>query len=206
MGIHDLTGSTELPGLSARFAEAAQRLGLTPIALLTGLETAPVSRVDLGGTGGLPEAERAALTDAGISLRGADDDPSGAAQVAIGHSRVVRFRAAALSVADAAERLGVSQSRVRQKIADGSILTIPGGDGAHVLPSWQFAAGRLVPGLELIGAGAVGVHPLTLAAFMGRPDPDLQIDGRSASPVDWLLGGGDVTVVAELVAGLRAAG
>lgn len=183
----------------SRLERTAARYGLAAEALLASLEESAVDLTD--ESAGIPEAELQALGEAGISLEGSPADPSGAAQVALGHARFQRFRDEALTAAQAASRLGVSDSRVRQLISSGEVFTIPNSDG-HLLPAWQFAGGRLVPGLPDLLKAVDDVHPLTLASFMTLPDVDLEVDGQPVSPVEWLLGGGDVETVTDLAAGL----
>lgn len=196
-------------GLTAIFSSqsllerTAARFGLPPEDLLAALAR---SAVDLSDeSNGLPTAERDALRRAGISLEGSPGDPSGAGQVALGLARSRRLRDDALTVAQAAAALKVTPGRVRQLVSAGAVVTLPGGESSHLLPAWQIVDGRLLPGLEAVASAAAGLHPLTLAGFMTRPDEDLVADGQVVSPVDWLLTGGDPDVVAQLVAGLRVA-
>jgi hypothetical protein len=183
----------------SRIERTAARYGLAAEALLASLEESAVDLTD--ESAGVPEAELDALREAGISLRGSPADPSGAAQVALGLARFQRFRDEALTAAEAARMLNVTDSRVRQLIASGEVVTIPNSDG-HLLPAWQFAGGRLVPGLPELIEAIEDVHPLTLASFMTLPDVDLEVEGQPVSPVQWLLGGGDVESVTDLATGL----
>jgi hypothetical protein len=182
----------------SRLEQAAARFGVTPEALLVALES---SVVDVANSAGLiPEAEAEALREAGISLEGAQDDPAGAGQVAAGVARFHRFRDEALTVSEAAGRLGVSAGRVRQLITAKSVISIPNDDGGHLLPAWQFVGNRVVPALDRLADVVVAVHPLTFAGFMTRPDVDLVVDGEPVSPVQWLISGGDPAVVRDLAA------
>lgn len=179
----------------------AARYGLPADALLGVLADSAVDLAD--ESAGLPAAELEAVQAAGISLEGSATDPSGAGQVAVGLSRFRQFRDDALTVAEAADELNVTAGRVRQLVTAKAVMTIPNSDGGHLLPAWQFIEGRLLPGLDELADAADGLHPLTLAGFMTRPDVDLEVDGESVSPVEWLAAGGDPTVVADLAAGLR---
>lgn len=183
----------------SRLERTAARYGLAAEALLASLEGSAVDLTD--ESAGIPEAELQALREAGVSLEGSSADPSGAAQVARGLARFQNFRDESLTAAEAAGVLNVSDSRVRQLIASGEVVTIPNSDG-RLLPAWQFAGGRLVPGLPDLIASVNDVHPLTLASFMTMPDVDLEVEGRQVSPVQWLLGGGDVHKVTDLASGL----
>lgn len=206
---HDVSPEMLEQALAAMFSNqsllerTAARFGLRPQDLLASLGR---SAVDLSDhSGGLPAAERDALRRAGVSLEGSPEDPSGAGQVALGLARSRRLRDDALTVAQAAAALKVTPGRVRQLVSAGAVVTLPGGESGHLLPAWQIVDGRLLPGLEAVAPAAAGLHPVTLAGFMTRPDEDLVVDGHSVSPVDWLLTGGDPDVVAQLVAGLRVA-
>lgn len=179
----------------SRLERTALRFGLSAEALLATLEKSAVDLSDRSG--GVPDAELTALREAGIILEGSGADPSGAAQVALGQARAQQVHEGALSVADAAELLNLTPGRVRQKIASGDVMAIPGSD-PHLLPNWQFVEGRLVAGLRELADVAMAVHPLTLRAFMLRADVDLEIDGLPVSPLRWLATGGDPAVVADL--------
>lgn len=179
----------------SRLERTALRFGLSAEALLATLEKSAVDLSDRSG--GVPDAELTALREAGIILEGSGADPSGAAQVALGQGRAQQVHEGALSVADAAELLNLTPGRVRQKIASGDVMAIPGSD-PHLLPNWQFVEGRLVAGLRELADVAMAVHPLTLRAFMLRAEVDLEIDGLPVSPLRWLATGGDPAVVADL--------
>ncbi|GAA1902999.1 hypothetical protein [Lapillicoccus jejuensis] len=206
---HDVAPELLEQGLAAIFTRQSQlertaaRFGLSTEDLLAALARSAVDLAD--PSGGLPAAEREALRRAGISLDGSPQDPSGAGQVALGLARGRRLRDEALTVAQAATALAVTPGRVRQLVSTGAVVTLPGGESGHLLPAWQIVDGRLLPGLESVATAAAGLHPLTLAGFMTRPDADLVADGEAVSPVDWLLTGGDPDVVAQLVVGLRVA-
>lgn len=187
-----------------KFAGVASRLRMTEDELLERLDAALPAIPD-SPESAIPVAERDALRRAGVNLAGPEGDPTGVAQLTAGIARVNEFRAAALSVAQAAARLGVSQGRVRQQIRAREVASLPSNDGTHQLPAWQFLDDRLVPGLGTVLPQADGVHPLTLAHFMTRPDPDLVVDGDPVAPVEWLAGGGNADLVADLVAGLHLA-
>lgn len=185
----------------SQLERTAARYGLPADALLEALAD---SIVDLSDeSAGLPEAELEVLQAAGVSLEGSPTDPSGAGQAALGLAKSQQFRAEALTVAEAAKELNVSDSRVRQLVSANAVMTIPNGDSGHLLPAWQFVGGRTLPGLVELTEAAAGLHPLTMAGFMTRPDVDLEVDGEPVSPIEWLVAGGDPAVVADLIAGLR---
>lgn len=187
-----------------KLANVASRLGMTVDELVDQLDdTAPAILAPVESA--MPAAELAALRRAGVNLAGPENDPTGVSQLAAGIARVNAFREAALSVTQAAARLGVSQGRIRQQVRAREIASVPNADGTHLLPAWQFVNDALVPGLSVVLPHADGVHPLTLAHFMTRPDPDLDVNGALVSPVEWLLGGGAPDRVAALVVDLHLA-
>jgi hypothetical protein len=110
--------------------------------------------------------------------------------------------AASLTVAEAATLLGVDPSRIRQRLAAGSLYGLKRADGWR-LPRFQFADGRLVPGIERVLPHLDrALHPLAVVRWFEQPDPDLEIDDAPVSPRAWLLAGGDPAPVATLAADL----
>jgi len=108
--------------------------------------------------------------------------------------------ATALSVPGLARRLGVDQSRVRQRIARHTLVAVK--DGATWrLPLYQLddTGQQLVPGLAAVAPHLAEVHPVVAASCFTLPHPDLaDDDGRPVAPRLWLLGGGDSGEVALL--------
>jgi hypothetical protein len=104
-----------------------------------------------------------------------------------------------LSVEQAAELLLVDGSRVRHRVRDRALYAFKIG-AALRLPTWQFDRHESIPGLRaVLAAMPAELHPLEVAGFMTTPDRDLAVTDRPTSPRDWLVGGGDVAVVAELI-------
>jgi len=108
--------------------------------------------------------------------------------------------ATALSVPELARRLGVDQSRVRQRIARHTLFAVK--DGATWrLPLYQLddMGQQLIPGLTAVAPQLADVHPVVAARWFTLPHPDLaDDDGRPVAPRLWLLGGGDSAEVAVL--------
>lgn len=107
-----------------------------------------------------------------------------------------------LSVTDAAERLGVSTSEVRQRLAAGTLWAFSG-EGER-LPDGQFTATGEVPHLEtLMPLVAKDLHPLTVQALLTTPQPSLTVEGRPVSIVQWLTGaagtGHDIEQVVDIL-------
>lgn len=108
------------------------------------------------------------------------------------------------SVAEAAALLGVDTSRIRHRINDGKLTGWK--EKSWQLPAWQFADGTTLPGLEVVLRAIPDDQPqLMVAAFMNTPQPDLEINGKPATPRQWLLAHGDPHAVAELVSTLGTA-
>lgn len=109
-----------------------------------------------------------------------------------------------LTTAQTAERLGVDQSRVRQRLKERSLYGFHI-DGEWLLPPVQFSGRRSLPDLAVVLAALdPSVHPLSFVEFLWRPHPDLRVSGsgRPVSPRDWLLAGHDAGAVAALAAEL----
>jgi len=98
-----------------------------------------------------------------------------------------------LTTRQAAERLGVDPSRIRQKLtADPPALYgIRLGDGWR-LPELQFDGDRLLPGWSAVAAALPrDLHPLAIFRWLTLANPDLEARGlegldRPLSPREWL--------------------
>ncbi len=107
-----------------------------------------------------------------------------------------------LTTREASERLGVNQSRIRQKLTSKppSLYGIRI-EGKWRLPLFQFTLKGIVPGIELAIANLDSeLHPLAVYRWFTIPNPDLQVDEEPLSPLDWLRSGNDPEVVARLAA------
>lgn len=155
----------------------------------------------------LTAAEAEALAHGGFELepgRGtaAADDP-----LARSVAEYAALLETGLSTAEAAARLGVDPSRVRQMLtADPPRLYGIRTAGGWSLPSFQFDGDRLIPGTgDVLGRVDPDLHPIAVYRWFTSPSPDL-VDERFSpeplSPRDWLLLGLDPEPVAELAAGL----
>lgn len=110
-----------------------------------------------------------------------------------------------LSTRDAAERLGVSDARIRQRIQERTLLGVRAGKSWRV-PVFQF----LPDGGELHGWGEVcaslppGVSAVVVERWLTTPNPDLGIGEEEApiSPRQWLMEGRRPEVVVALAAEL----
>lgn len=157
------------------------------------------------GTVALTGAERTFLTEHGVDTADlAAVDP--ATSVRRSADELVELAGASMTVTDAAQRLEVDASRVRHRVADGSLYAFRLGRNLR-LPMWQFvdAAGASAPLPHLravLAAAPEGAAPVELAAFMTGPQPELTLDDTPASPRDWLRAGGDPGPVCEILTDL----
>jgi len=116
------------------------------------------------------------------------EEPDPAAQTL---AKSVALIDSALSVAEAARRLRVDQSRVRQLVSARALYGMKVRGQWH-LPSFQFTRGGAVPGIqEVLRELPDDLHPVEVLEWFRNPDPDLEINGRLVSPLDWLASGGD---------------
>jgi len=143
-----------------------------------------------------PSAKRAALLARG-GFRAADDATVRlvAAQGASDYAALV---GTALTTADAAALLGVSDSRVRQLTADRRLAALPGKPRRY--PAWQFTDRGQLPNLDAVLRDAdPALDQISMWRFFVTRDPDLTLDGASVSPRDWLAAGADPERVRALL-------
>jgi excisionase family DNA binding protein len=165
--------------------------------------------------------EMVALSVAEIPLRSAGDEPgreftqgevealarggldlsqSSGQGLARAAARYAALRAAALTEREAAALLGVSESRVRQRVGEGTLYAVRAGRERR-LPRFQFADEGLAPNVgEVLREIPEDVHPLTVERWFATPDPDLILedDDDPLSPRNWLLSGGSAEVLRPL--------
>lgn len=175
----------------ARLVRVSSRTGLSVEAVIAVLEKATTDPQPSD----VASAEQTALAAAGIHLT--DSTPETASTVLAGAAASQRLYDSALTVEQAAQMLGVTAGRVRQRISAGVLAVVRRPEG-YLLPVWQFYDGKVVPHLNQVLAVAGDVHPLTLQGFMTEPNPDLEVNGQIVSPRGWLISGGNPEQVAEL--------
>lgn len=104
-----------------------------------------------------------------------------------------------VTVGEAAETLGVTPARVRQRCAAGTLLAQRRSDGWR-LPSFQFPDGRELPGWSIVAAA---IPAGTLLALVERvltsPAMRLRVDDEELAPFEWLAQGGDPALAAAAV-------
>lgn len=107
------------------------------------------------------------------------------------------LRDTALTVAGAAERVGVDASRIRHRLSAGQLVGWKD-HGGWRLPVWQFTDDDVLPGLGTVLADVPEDQPaLVVAAFMTTPQTAL--GDPPVTPRDWLLAGGSPARVASLM-------
>jgi hypothetical protein len=146
----------------------------------------------------LTDGEARALAEVGARATAGQPDATPLVQAAASHGALV---ATAVPIAEAAGRLGVTGGRLRQRVAEGSLLAIRSPDGRRLLvPAFQLTAAGELPGLRrVLKALRRDLSVLRAAAFFATPQPDLEApDGAPTSPVDWLLAGQDPEAVAAI--------
>lgn len=150
----------------------------------------------------LTQPEEAALARGGVEPVSAEELRLVEGQAAAAYQQL---RAHSLSVEDAAKRLGVNASRVRQRLAARSLYGLKEGN-AWQLPAFQFVADGLVPGLDVVLRRLpADLSPLAVARWLATPNPDLTTRDdaeRPLSPRQWLLEGNAPEAAAALAAAL----
>lgn len=134
-------------------------------------------------------AERAAFEALGVDVDDAgpaDSDPMQAGVIAL-----ARMIETGLSVSEAAKRLGVTESRIHQRIKAGEIYSFRIDSRRHI-PAFQFRGGELVANItEVNQALPASCHPVAVERWYATPNSDLVDEGSGMplSPLQWLLEG-----------------
>ena len=145
----------------------------------------------------LSEADARHLVDMGVDVSPLREGEPDAALAGAG--KYLAMLAAGETVAEAAARLGVSGSRVRQMLAERALCGVRDGARGWRIPSWQFVGARTVPGIaEAIKALDPRLPPLSVQGFFSTTQPEL----ADRTPLEWLNSGGDPAAVVALAADL----
>jgi CheY-like chemotaxis protein len=105
-----------------------------------------------------------------------------------------------LSTLEAASRLGVNTSRIRQRLIS-SPRTLYGirKNGEWMLPAFQFEKTGLVPNIDKVIARLdPGLDPVAVNRWLKKPNPDLIQGDEEVPPLDWLRQGLSWESVADL--------
>ena len=144
------------------------------------------------------EEEIVVLKEGGLNLAPREAGPDPLARTA---AKYVALLASALTTKEAAGVLGVGESRIRQRLGEGTLYGVKAGR-ENRLPAFQFEGGKEVPGIaEVLARMDRSVHPVAVLNWFVLPNPDLYLDedeARPLSPRHWLLSGGDPEVPAHL--------
>ncbi|MDX6381068.1 MAG: hypothetical protein QOI57_2092 [Rubrobacteraceae bacterium] len=154
----------------------------------------PVGRRVADSAREFTESESEALHRGGLDV----SRPSDGSQLAQTAARYAAMLASSLTVAEAAALLGVSESRIRQRMGDRTLYGVRVGKERR-LPRFQFAEGEEVPGVgEVLREISEDVYPLSIENWFTHPNPDLYLDKDEEEPVsprEWLLSGGSPDVL-----------
>src|SRR5215204_112137 len=116
-------------------------------------------------------------------------------------AKYVALLASALTTREAAGVLEVGESRIRQRLREGTLYGVKAGR-ENRLPAFQFEGGGEVPGIaEVLARIDRSVHPVAVLNWFVLPNRDLYLDeeeARPLSPRHWLLSGGAPEVPAHL--------
>ncbi len=116
--------------------------------------------------------------------------------------------ASSLSVSQAAARLHVEDSRIRQRLGERTLYGIKL-KSVWRLPRFQFIDEGMVPGIEIVFPHLdPALHPLSVVGWFTTPNPDLAYgeDEEPVSPLDWLRAGYPAEPVSELAGSLTELG
>lgn len=143
--------------------------------------------------------EAAVLEGGGLDLSPpAMEEPDPLARTAAKYAALL---ATALTTREAAELLGTSESRVRQRLGEATLYGVKAGR-ENRLPAFQFEGGKEVPGIgQVLRHVERSLHPVALLNWFMLPNPDLYLDkeeDRAVSPREWLLSGGNPGVLLPL--------
>ena len=152
----------------------------------------------------LTEDEEAFLRAGGAAGVGRVDHDAIAANVAEIAGEFAEMVATAYSQQETALRLGVSASRIRQRLDNGTLYAVAG-PGGRVCPRFQFVDHATLPGLErVLAALEPDAHPVAVQRFFLSAHPDLDSPTLGAlAPREWLATGHDPEAVVQLASGLQ---
>jgi hypothetical protein len=166
--------------------------GITRTELARALDSLPSIRPHAAA---LSEADATLFDDSDF----AEDEQAYARVTVETLGRTARLISTAYSAKDAAELLGVNESRVRQRRADRTLWAIED-RGGWIFPALQFEdearrRGQIRELDQVLRVLPADLHPLSVAGFLTTPQADLTVGGQPVSPLDWLRSGGDVRPV-----------
>jgi CheY-like chemotaxis protein len=148
------------------------------------------------GAADLTRDERSVLQSADFPIDG-EVNSSPLATRAAKYDAIV---ASSLTTKQAAKKLGVNASRIRQRLlANPPQLYGIRRDNAWWLPKFQFGSKGLVPHIaEVIAHLDPQLDPVAVDAWFRTPHVDLEDGDRTLSPLQWLAEGRKVAAVVQL--------
>jgi hypothetical protein len=173
-----------------------RHFGVSATELSSALDTLPAIRPEAAS---LSNDEAALYDEADF----AEDEHAYARATLEAAGHTARLISTAYSPKEVAELLGVSGSRVRQRRAERTLWAIED-RGGWVFPALQFQdvggrRGQIRHLDQVLPAIPADLHPLAIARLLTGPQPDLVVDRRPVSVLQWLGSGGDVATVLDLI-------
>lgn len=153
---------------------------------------------------GFTEAEEAFLLSGGALGVGRVDPEAIANNMVTITGEFSQMVASAYNQKETAALLGVSASRIRQRLADRSLYSVEGLNG-RVCPRFQFTASGELPGLGVVlKAIDKEVHPIVIERFFLAVNVDLESSllEQCMSPREWLLTGHEPEQLRRIIAEL----
>ncbi len=136
--------------------------------------------------GELTQADAGVLRSGGAVLE-EQSGPDPMADAAADYAALLRT---SLSTTDAAQRLKVDASRIRQMLGDRSLYGVLV-DGRWQIPVFQFQDARLIPNIGKVNAVLdPALHAVAVYRWYTLPEADLETEaGQAVSPLIWLKTG-----------------
>lgn len=114
-------------------------------------------------------------------------------------TRGAQLLAESLVGTEVAALLGVSPSRVRQRVSDRTLYAIKSKSGSR-FPRFQFTDNGELTGWDVVAVTIpADVHPLTVQNIMLATCDELDLDGDQVCPRDWLAAAGAPDRVVEVL-------
>jgi hypothetical protein len=150
----------------------------------------------------LTEPELRVLETGGFDLNSREQE--GADPLALAAAEYAALLKTSLTTATVAAKLGVDQSRIRQRLAERTLYGFRQ-ESHWLIPAFQFAQDQLLPGIgTVVSQLDPELHPVTVMRWFLTPQPDLYVEAidRMLSPRDWLRLGYPTEPLAQLAARL----
>jgi len=106
------------------------------------------------------------------------------------------------TAAQVAERLHVGLNDVDARLERGDLFAFVA-DGILHFPTWQFTEAADHPVLPHLAALTAAfrddMHPASILGFFSTPQRDAKMDGQPMTPSQWLVRGGDVRTLTDIL-------